>query len=100
MKIHRLFFTLLILTLSLQSLAFEWTGGTLNIPVVFRGEEVFAGWVPSSPWGATPFLRDPVVELRNEQNAVIAEHAISGGAMDWYSGGTRAGIATVDGVIT
>lgn len=66
----------------------------MSVPVTFRGEEVFAGWVPSSPWGSTPFLHEPVVELRNAANAVIAEAVVTGGTMDWYWGATRSSTVT------
>jgi hypothetical protein len=89
-----LFSLILPLLLASRLAAFEWPGGTMQVSVVFRGDEVFAGWVPSSPWGSTPFLRDPVVELRNAQNDVVAEYTITGGAIDWYSGGTRSGVAS------
>jgi len=75
-------------------LAFEWPGGVMSVPVTFRGQEVFAGWVPSSPWGSTPFLHEPVVELRNAANVVIAEAVVSGGTMDWYWGATRSSTVT------
>lgn len=74
--------------------AFDWPGGTMNVPVTFRGTEVFAGWVPSSPWGAVSFVWDPVVELHNQQNDVVAEFSLTGGTMDWYEGSTRAGVAS------
>lgn len=85
----------LILSLFLASrlAGFEWPGGTMSVPVVFRGEEVFAGWVPSSPWGSTPFLNDPAVELRDAADNVIAQQVIGGNAMQWYEGGTRSGTA-------
>jgi uncharacterized repeat protein (TIGR02543 family) len=74
--------------------AFQWPGGTMSVPYQFRGDEVFAGWVPSSPWGSAAFLRNPVVELRNEDGDVVAEYTATGGLMDWYSGARRNGLAT------
>jgi hypothetical protein len=86
---------LLILVCSAVPLfGFQWPGGTMNVPVTFRGQEVFAGWVPSSPWGSAAFLRDPVVELRNENGDVVAEYTVTGGVMDWYDGSSRSGVAT------
>lgn len=81
--------SLLLAVTAARLAAFDWPGGTMNVPVVFRGEEVFAGWVPSSPWGSTPFLFDPVVELRDPANNVIAEYTVTGLAVQWYEGGTR-----------
>ncbi len=85
---------LLLLGLASPLLAFDWPGGTMNVPVSFRGTEVFAGWVPSSPWGSVAFVHDPVVELRNAQNDVIAAFTVTGSPMDWYEGATRSGVAT------
>lgn len=85
---------LLLLGLASPLLAFEWPGGTMHVPVSFRGTEVFAGWVPSSPWGSVVFVLDPVVELRNAQSVVIAEYTLTGNGMDWYEGATRSGVAT------
>lgn len=88
--------TLLILfaAVALRVHAFEWTGGTMNIPYVFRGEETFAGWVPASPWGSTAFIQDPAVELRDSGNQIIAVYPATGGTMDWYDDATRSGTAT------
>jgi hypothetical protein len=85
---------LFLLCSAVPLLGFEWPGGTMNVPVTFRGQEVFAGWVPSSPWGSAAFLRDPVVELRNQNGDVVAEYTVTGGVMDWYDGSSRSGVAT------
>jgi hypothetical protein len=90
----RLCLHLLFAAVALQVHAFEWTGGTMNIPYVFRGEETFAGWVPSSPWGSTVFIQDPAVELRDAASQLIAVYPATGGTMDWYDGATRSGTAT------
>ena len=90
----RLCLHLLFTSIALQLHAFEWTGGSMNIPYVFRGEETFAGWVPSSPWGSTVFIQDPAVELRDAANQLIAVYPAAGGTMDWYDGATRSGTAS------
>lgn len=92
MKTLHLLILLTILSPHLR--AFEWPGGTLEVPVVFRGEETFAGWVPASPWGSTTFIQEPAVELRNAANQVLEVYPITGGAMDWYDGALRSGTAS------
>lgn len=88
-----LYIILFFFTATMAS-AFQWPGGTMSVPYVFRGDEVFAGWVPSSPWGSAVFLYNPVVELRNANGDVVAEHTATGGTMDWYLGARRSGVAT------
>lgn len=92
MKIFRLVTIMAVLCHQLS--AFDWPGGTLQVPVVFRGEETFAGWVPSSPWGSSAFIQEPAVELRNDANQLIAVYPITGGTMDWYDGALRSGTAS------
>lgn len=92
MKIFRLITIMAVLCHQLS--AFVWPGGTLQVPVVFRGEETFAGWVPSSPWGSSAFIQEPAVELRNDANQLIAVYPITGGTMDWYDGALRSGTAS------
>jgi hypothetical protein len=82
-------FISMLLASSLRLAAFDWPGGTMQVPVVFRGEEVFAGWVPSSPWGSSAFVVDPVVELRDGANIVIAQQVATGSTMQWYQDSTR-----------
>lgn len=81
-----------LLFLSVRLAAFEWPGGTLSITVTCRGEEVFAGWVPSSPWGTTVWLQDPMLELYTIGGQFVDQRVITGNTAHWY-GGTR--IATV-----
>jgi hypothetical protein len=84
----------LLTALSHHLSAFDWPGGTLQVPVVFRGEETFAGWVPASPWGSTAFIQEPAVELRNAANQLLAVYPITGGSMDWYDAAQRSGTAS------
>lgn len=85
---------LVSLACAVTASAFQWPGGTMTVPYAFRGDEVFAGWVPSSPWGSAVFLHNPVVELRNGSNDVVAEYVATGGTIDWYIGARRSGNAS------
>ncbi len=69
--------------------AFEWPGGPMTITVTCTGSEVFAGWVPSSPWGSTAFLTDPRLRLRDGSGSYVGDQVITGGVMDWYDSATR-----------
>src|SRR5687768_616682 len=87
-KLHPLL-SLLFFVVTATLHAFTWPGGTITVSVTCYGDEVFAGYVPSSPWGSSNWLFDPVLELRNSSGDVIAERVVGGGANDWYSGGSR-----------
>lgn len=90
MKSLIVIFTLLFFTL--RANAFQWSGGTLNVTVTCQAEEVFAGWVPKSPWGTAVWLTDPVLELHDASGQWLSERVVTGNLGDWYSG-TR--VATV-----
>lgn len=93
--LHRIVIATLALAAS-SAWAFDWPGGTLSVSVTARGSEVFAGRVPSSPWGSTNFLNDPVVELRGAGNVLVAQRTITGTAADWFDGGERNATVTFD----
>ncbi len=74
--------------------AFNWPGGTMTISVTCYGSEEFAGYVPSSPWGSTNWTNNPVLELRDSNDNVVAQHILTGSAGDWYDGGSRGATVT------
>jgi hypothetical protein len=94
MKRFSLLFFVLVACLTQNVRAFWWPGGTMSVGVTAYGNEEFAGYVPSSPWGSSNFTNDPVVELRNSSGSVVGQYVLSGGAGDWYSGGSRSGTAS------
>lgn len=94
MKTFRLLLFVILLSLSIRLPAFEWPGGTMTVPVTCYGTEVFAGYVPRSPWGSSTFTNDPVLQLRDSGNRVVAQFKLTGGAADWYDGGSRSASVT------
>ncbi|MDO8545508.1 MAG: hypothetical protein Q7S40_34125 [Opitutaceae bacterium] len=88
------FVLLLIAATPAELSAFNWPGGTMSIPLTCYGNEEFAGYVPTSPWGSSNWVNDPVLELRDSSFNVVAQYTLTGGAGDWYDGGSRSGTAT------
>jgi hypothetical protein len=75
-------------------LAFDWPGGTMTVTATCTGSEVFAGWVPSSPWGSTAFIADPQLHLRDASGTIVGQQVLTGGTMDWYESATRTAVVT------
>lgn len=84
----------LLLSVVPVACAFDWPGGTMTVTATCTGSEVFAGWVPSSPWGSTAFTNDPQLQLRDGSGAVVAQQVMTGAAPDWFDGGTRTATVT------
>lgn len=82
-------FLLFLVLIAARLAAFDWPGGTITVTVTAQGREVFAGWVPSSPWGSASWTTDPVLELRDGGGGLVAQHTLTGGVTDWFDGGSR-----------